>query len=65
MSGSDATATFVCFAPYDDPQVALCLVAEKGSAGGNLAALAASMLEEYFSNEDNLSVTDQENTLLH
>ena len=65
VSGSDATATFVCFAPYDDPQVALCLVAEKGSAGGNLAALAASMLEEYFSNEDNLSVTDQENTLLH
>ena len=45
--------------------MALCLVAEKGSAGGNLAALAASMLEEYFSNEDNLSVTDQENTLLH
>ena len=28
-------------------------------------SLAAPMLEEYFPNEDNLSVTDQENTLLH
>lgn len=65
VSGSDATATFVCFAPYDDPQVALCLVAEKGSAGGNLAALAASMLQEYFSSDDSLSVSQQENTLLH
>lgn len=65
VQGSDANATFVCFAPYDDPQVALCLVAEKGSAGGNLAALAASMLQEYFAAEDTLGVTDQENTLLH
>ena len=65
VQGSDANATFVCFAPYDDPQVALCLVAEKGSAGGNLAALAASMLREYFAAEDNLGTTSQENTLLH
>lgn len=65
VQSSDATATFVCFAPYDDPQVALCLVAEKGSAGGNLAALAASMLQEYFSTDDSLGVTGQENTLLH
>lgn len=65
VQGSDANATFVCFAPYDDPQVALCLVAEKGSAGGNLAALAAAMLEQYFSAQDNLGVTTQENTLLH
>ena len=65
VEGSDANATFVCFAPYDDPQVALCLVAEKGSAGGNLASLAASMLEQYFSAQDNLGETTQENTLLH
>ena len=31
----------------------------------NLAALAASMLEQYFSAEDNLGVSNQENTLLH
>jgi len=65
VQGSDANATFVCFAPFDDPQVAICLVAEKGSAGGNLAALAASMLREYFDAEDNLGTTSQENTLLH
>lgn len=65
VQGSAANATFVCFAPFDDPQVALCLVAEKGSAGGNLAALAASMLREYFDAQDNLGTTSQENTLLH
>ena len=65
VEGGAATATVVCVAPYDDPQVALCLVAEKGSAGGNLASLAASMLEQYFSAQDNLGETTQENTLLH
>ena len=46
--GSSANAVFVCFAPYEDPQVAICLVAEKGASGQSLAGVAAGMLAEYF-----------------
>ena len=57
-------AVFVCFAPYDDPQVALCLVAEGGDAGGSLAELAAGILAQYFSTGGSLSGLTGENTLL-
>ena len=57
-------AIFVCFAPYDDPQVALCLVSEGGEAGGTLAELAAGILVQYFSTDGSLSKLSGENTLL-
>ena len=59
-----ANAVFVCFAPYDDPQVALCLVAEQGASGGNLAEIAAGILAQYFSTDSSLSTVSGENTLL-
>lgn len=57
-------ALFVCFAPYDDPQIALCLVAEGGDAGGSLAELAAGILAQYFSTDGSLSTVAGENVLL-
>ncbi|MCI9366658.1 MAG: penicillin-binding protein [Oscillospiraceae bacterium] len=59
-----ANAVFVCYAPYDDPQVALCLVAEQGASGGNLAELAAGILAQYFSTDSSLNTVTGENTLL-
>lgn len=65
VAGSDiANAVFVCFAPYDNPEVALCIVAEKGDSGGSLASVAAGMLAQYFSSEKGESTVQQENTLL-
>ena len=61
---ASTNAVFVCFAPYDDPQVALCLVAEGGDAGGSLAELAAGILAQYFSTDSSLSTVATENTLL-
>ncbi len=57
-------ALFVCFAPYDDPQVALCLVAEGIDAGGNLSELAAGILAQYFSTGSSLDTVTGENALL-
>ena len=57
-------AIFVCFAPYDDPQVALCIVAEGGDANGSLAELAAGILTQYFSTAGTLNTVTGENTLL-
>ena len=64
VAAKTANAVFVCYAPYDDPQVALCLVAEQGASGGNLAELAAGILAQYFSTDSSLSAVSGENTLL-
>ena len=61
---ASTNAVFVCFAPYDDPQVALCLVAEGGDAGGSLAEIAAGILAQYFSTGSSLNAVPAENTLL-
>lgn len=62
--GATANAVFVCFAPYDDPQVALCIVAEHGASGGSLASVAAGMLAQYFSTADNQDNVETENGLI-
>ena len=61
---ASTNAIFVCFAPYDNPQVALCLVAEGGDAGGSLAGPAADILAQYFSTDGSLNAVTGENTLL-
>lgn len=64
VEGSDANAVFVCFAPYENPEVALCIVVEKGASGGNLASIAAGMLAQYFATADGQQAVDPENTLI-
>jgi len=63
-NNTSTNATFVCFAPYDDPQVALCLVVENGSSGSSLASLAAEILQFYFSSSESMSSVSGENTLM-
>lgn len=41
-------ATFICFAPYEDPEIAVAVVLEKGGAGSALAAIAREVLDYYF-----------------
>ena len=41
-------AVFICYAPYDDPQVAIAVVVERGSAGANVAPIARELLDAYF-----------------
>ena len=64
VASKTANAIFVCFAPYEDPQVALCLVSEQGASGGNLADLAAGILAEYFSSSNSLGRVYGENVML-
>ena len=56
---------FVCFAPYDDPQIAVALVIEKGQKGAALASSAAQILNAYFSSADALTPIVGENTLIN
>ncbi|MBN2356014.1 penicillin-binding protein 2 [candidate division KSB1 bacterium] len=43
-------AWFIGFAPYEEPEVAICVLVENGGGGGATAApIAATMLRQYFS----------------
>jgi len=55
---------FVCFAPYEKPEVALAIVIEKGGSGAALASAAVEMLNAYFSTEEIGTAILSENQLL-
>lgn len=57
-------ALFVAFAPYDDPQIALCIVVEEGASGSSLGGLAAEILGSYFQSSESLDAVTAENELL-
>ncbi len=45
--GSDH-ASFVCYAPADDPQIAIAVYVEKGAQGGALGEIAKAVFDAYF-----------------
>ncbi len=61
---SEANAVFVAFAPYDDPEIAMCIVVEKGGSGTELGAIAADILSYYFSSAAAQGAGQGENTLI-
>ena len=63
-SATESNALFVAFAPYEDPEIALAIVVEKGGSGSLLASIAAEILEYYFSSGGGMETVELENTLL-
>jgi len=63
--GTDiANGVFVAYAPYDDPEIAVAVVIEKGGAGSALATTAVDIINAYFSQEETGTAILSENTLL-
>lgn len=63
--GSEKTnSVFVCYAPYDDPEIAIAIVIEKGGSGSASADAAVQMLNAYFSGASVDDAVTGENTLL-
>ncbi len=46
---------FVAFAPYEDPEIAVAVVIEKGGSGAALASTAVSIINAYFAGEPRVS----------
>jgi penicillin-binding protein 2 len=63
-SASSSNAVFVAFAPYDDPQIALCIVVEKGGSGSELGSTAADIISFYFNSSTALDSSQGENSLI-
>ena len=61
FGGSDH-ASFVLYAPADDPQIAIAVYVEKGSKGGNLANVCIPILDAYFSSATHYETVMTENT---
>jgi penicillin-binding protein 2 len=61
---SESNAVFVAFAPYDDPEIAIAIVVEKGGSGSELGAVANDILTYYFTAQDTLEAAVTEDTLL-
>jgi len=55
---------FVCFAPYDDPEIAVAVAIEKGGSGSALASTAVKILNAYFSADEIGTAIIPENQLL-
>ena len=48
--GQSSNAVFICYAPADDPQIAVAIVVEHGVWGSYAAPIAKDILTEYFRN---------------
>lgn len=59
-----ANGVFVCFAPFEEPEVAVAVVIEKGKAGAALASTAVEILNAYFAPSDIGAMMAPEGALL-
>jgi penicillin-binding protein 2 len=57
------TGVFVCYAPADDPQIAIAVVVEKGGSGSALTTVAKDLMDVYFSSTDISETTATDNSL--
>ena len=55
---------FVCFAPFEDPEIAVAVVIEQGRSGAALAPIAVQILNDYFTPGDTGYTVVPEGTLL-
>ena len=61
--GKSDHGAFVCFAPAEDPQIAIAVYVENGGHGSTLASIARSILSEYFKGGVASDVTTYENRI--
>lgn len=54
---------FVCYAPADDPQIAISLVVEKGTSGSTIMEIARDIMDYYF-HEDAKPIVMEDNAIL-
>lgn len=56
-----ANGAFICFAPMEDPQIAICIYGERVGHGNTLAAAAKPILDAYFEVGEATDVNTYEN----
>ena len=65
LGGNKANnGVFVCFAPYEDPEIVISIVIEQGGTGAALASTAVKILNAYFTPDEVGTAVIGENQLL-
>ncbi|MCI8574346.1 MAG: penicillin-binding protein A [Oscillibacter sp.] len=64
FSNVNDNSVFVCFAPYDEPEIAVAIALERGGSGSVLASTAVEILNAYFTQDETSFVITGENQLL-
>ena len=54
----------ITFAPYEKPEIAVCVSVEGAGSGGSTAPIASAIMEHYFATKDTQENLQQENNLL-
>lgn len=63
--GTDiANGTFVAYAPYDDPEIAIAIVVEKGGSGSLLANAAVDIINAWFTRDGTGATAADEDALM-
>ncbi len=62
--GASDNGAYVCFAPADDPQIAIAVYVEKGGHGTTVASVARAILDVYFDVDEVSDVTTYENRII-
>ncbi len=61
INNASDNGAFICYAPADDPQIAIAVYGEKAGHGSSLATIAKEMLDVYFEVGEVGDVTTNEN----
>ena len=62
-SSTSDNGAFVCYAPYDDPEIAVAVYGEKAGHGTTMGQIAKAILDVYFDNPEVGDVTTNENQI--
>lgn len=63
-NGGSDNASFVCWAPAENPQIAIAVYVEHGDTGGFFSQVAKDILKYYFERQDQAQEVELENALL-
>ena len=63
-NGGSDNASFVCWAPADNPEIAVAVYVEHGDTGGFFSQVAKDIMEYYFDSKDLAQEVEPENALL-
>ena len=62
-TGGSDNGAFVCWAPADDPEIAIAIYVEHGDSGSNFTEVAADIMDYYFHSQNLSQETELENKM--
>jgi penicillin-binding protein 2 len=63
INGQDNNGAFLCYAPADDPQIAIAVYGEKSGSGSVMGNVAKGILDVFFDVGKAAEITTYENTV--